>query len=1266
MVASRQDCTVALARGPEDPRLCDVDERFRQVLVDLTTLVKASRLSRERAFHGGRASGVAGVLQVLDDPDLPAHSLFRPGSSYPLVARYSNAGGAADDLSPTMRGCTLRLLDPERPSDLDAGLLDLPMNTGECFFAASAEVFTRFTTRPQERAELAATQPRLRELVWDTIRAATSYAAYEYYSQVPRGFVDRAGRTWLARYRLVPTGRRVEHGRIDPGGHDLPPDGPLPRPAGDPRPPDFLQQDLRSQVLGSGVDALLQIQLHPVPGSAAGTDAALDPTRPWPVDRYRWRDLARVRFDRLVDRDAIERVRFNPGAGPADLGIVLSGSPDRPASLNHLRVLVYRMAAAARAGDRLPADLAALLRPPAAEPAGTAAPAGLTGPAGAAPAGGGPAAAARVSPRPKAPGGPRTVCVVGAGPAGLSAARELERAGHRAIVLEAGAEVGGKCESVDIGGRAYDLGGHVCTTQYQRLAGLVTELGLATEDTTPHRVYELATGRSAPQDSSFFRRETYQRYAALRAEQFPRIAEPGLAHSAQALAAPVAGWLAEHGLQALARSLGVGYTAAGYGHLHGDLPALYFVKYVEMTGLLSSRPELLGHAGSFTITGGFQTLWQRVAGDLRDVRRGVRISAIKRHEHGVLVHLDGEPAPVEADDLLVTVPLGRLLPVLDSTATERELAARVRAFDYRTTVCTATGLPRSAFYLVQENTRPQAGRGRLVSFHHRYPDRDEYACYSYGTGGYGPGDGEWDGDGRGGDGLGGDGPGEDWRGPDGRGEDAGSAVAGLAADIELAGGRLEQVHLHRPWAFMPHFGSADLAAGVYDRLEAMQGERRTFHAGGLPSFELVECTVGYAQDLVRRHFPPLPGSAAGQPAAAPTVPGGGAPPAGEAAAAEPVFDLAGLRGWLVSRVAVDLQLAEAEVDPHAPLERYALDSLSTAALLAELSDLLGYRVAPTLLFELPTLDAVARELAGPARPAEPAPTRAATAGEPAAHRSKLILGLTPIRPLFCIGGVLGAAYYLRPLARALGAACHFYGLQAPGYDGQEEPLEDIPAIAARYLAEIREAFPYGPYLLAGHSFGGLVAYEMGRQLLAAGEEVARVILLDTYVPLPGQQVPPPDDEAAVTELLTMSRLTYTAQLHPQEPVEPELSERQRRDELAMLLGGTGSLPVEEQLGSALEVYQANLAATVRYQPPAADLPVVLVKALGGFPVIGDGDRHVGQHLAGPQNGWERLGLPDLEVVPVPGNHFNMMSDAYVQGPADALRRCLTGTVRRTG
>jgi len=72
-------------------------------------------------------------------------------------------------------------------------------------------------------------------------------------------------------------------------------------------------------------------------------------------------------------------------------------------------------------------------------------------------------------------------------------------------------------------------------------------------------------------------------------------------------------------------------------------------------------------------------------------------------------------------------------------------------------------------------------------------------------------------------------------------------------------------------------------------------------------------------------------------------------------------------------------------------------------------------------------------------------------------------------------------------------------LQAKGLDPEAKPHLSVGAMAAHYLDEIRAFQPRGPYALCGFSFGGLVAYEMARRLVADGETVELLGLIDTDI-----------------------------------------------------------------------------------------------------------------------------------------------------------------------
>ena len=74
-----------------------------------------------------------------------------------------------------------------------------------------------------------------------------------------------------------------------------------------------------------------------------------------------------------------------------------------------------------------------------------------------------------------------------------------------------------------------------------------------------------------------------------------------------------------------------------------------------------------------------------------------------------------------------------------------------------------------------------------------------------------------------------------------------------------------------------------------------------------------------------------------------------------------------------------------------------------------------------------------------------------------------------------------------------------YGIQGIGPNGYDNWFESIEEMAACYVESIIKINPNGPYALAGFSFGGVVAFEMTRQLKEQGKAVSLTALLDSYV-----------------------------------------------------------------------------------------------------------------------------------------------------------------------
>jgi hypothetical protein len=111
-------------------------------------------------------------------------------------------------------------------------------------------------------------------------------------------------------------------------------------------------------------------------------------------------------------------------------------------------------------------------------------------------------------------------------------------------------------------------------------------------------------------------------------------------------------------------------------------------------------------------------------------------------------------------------------------------------------------------------------------------------------------------------------------------------------------------------------------------------------------------------------------------------------------------------------------------------------------------------------------------------------------------------GVVPIQiggsklPFFFLhGDWISGAYWCFSLAHQLGSDQPFYALEPLNFDGLPIP-PPFGTIAAAHLKSLRAVQPAGPYLLGGFCNGGLLAYEMARQLHVQGQKVDLLVLMD--------------------------------------------------------------------------------------------------------------------------------------------------------------------------
>ncbi|TWT93745.1 non-ribosomal peptide synthetase [Stieleria varia] len=332
-------------------------------------------------------------------------------------------------------------------------------------------------------------------------------------------------------------------------------------------------------------------------------------------------------------------------------------------------------------------------------------------------------------------------------------------------------------------------------------------------------------------------------------------------------------------------------------------------------------------------------------------------------------------------------------------------------------------------------------------------------------------------------------------------------------------------------------------------------------------------------------------------------------------------------------------------------------SLQAAMLTQTLSDILGVDVPTALLFDLADISQLSRRLVElyESQMEERFGRHCVEWAKRSIHSDSesdlhpLLAPLKPsgeLRPLFMIHPPGGIVACYRELADAMPAEQPLWAIRSRGLHGTERLPETIDEMSNEYIAAIRTIQSDGPYQIGGWSLGGVVAYEIARQMMSAGLSVDRLVLLDTTIP---ERSADEDANAVGLEYGIDLSLRDLAQLSEDE-ILPMLY--RHAEKLGVLAEETPPALVEKIIADLKRLFRHHVELASQYELQPLDVDVLLVRPTD-VPMEAASDSQ-------SDRGWSKW-VRQVDVQYVSGHHHSMVQQPHVKQLADALTQPFPAT-----
>lgn len=460
------------------------------------------------------------------------------------------------------------------------------------------------------------------------------------------------------------------------------------------------------------------------------------------------------------------------------------------------------------------------------------------------------------------------ICIIGGGPAGISAAMYLQIKGYRNFTIyEKLGKIGGKCWSpkMTVNGeeRTFETGAIMGAITYHAVHEVEKFAGVGHFDgPNMRRMYRDSSGKEIHpfdlvkepsiqktkdlirlkqqmkklvrlMDTKYHGYDCYGhrgvakgRYEGLsKGLNDSLLTIRGRNPHLKDLALPFDEFCKKNGVEDVMRIWIAPYTSFGYGFFD-EMPAAYVMKYLDTTTAIEFVNMRL-----WTWKDGTQNIYEKANEKLvHPAILNTEVVKVERPDDGpvqVTVKDAGGERTEEYDKLIVTTPLDYFAKYADATEEEANLFDKIiheKYVDFIATFGQDKGPTISGY--IFDNMTPER-LGHAMVYYHRWEDLGPNCpCSVYALRNHA---GQKD-------------------------ADYNYTINAMLDDMRLCGYPVKERHFEQESYYCPHVSPEDYAAGWYDDLDAIQGNKNTYFGGEILSFGDMEDTCASSRDLIGRFF----------------------------------------------------------------------------------------------------------------------------------------------------------------------------------------------------------------------------------------------------------------------------------------------------------------------------------------------------------------------------------------------------------------------------